>query len=294
MNQGASFRPSPELKAQRAISKAVGLLAELADWASRGEITIKHSSEPELGIIEEVLNISSAPDIETFFYSLGEALYQLRSSLDNFAFERAEASGVPIANPRTIYFPIVSDQTKWSERTRPLTTVSPQELSRWREIQPFTLAHPVESPLTILDRIQNGDKHRTPIVPQPLPATRGRVAFRLGEVLAHNEIDPTGMTIDFTESPELRDGEILARYRFGREVFILPESAADVTELSWFISDIPHGRVDLFLLIDALGSFIPEAFAFMRAGGRAPRHPVLVHTTGRDGTLKVFGRPELS
>lgn len=290
MSQGTSFRPSPELKAQRAIVKATGLLTELAAWASRGDIAVTYAVAPDRATLDEVLNVRSVPKVEIFFYELGEALYQLRSSLDNFAFERAEASGTPIKSPRDIYFPVVSDPTKWSARTKPLATVAPQELGRWKQLQPFTLAHPAGSPLSILDRLQIGDKHRTPLVPQPLPATHGNLSFRLGEPLPHSEVDPTGLKIEFTESPELRDGEVLTRYRFGREVFLFPDTAGVVADLSWFILDPPHGRVDLFLLIEALASFIPAAIAYMRSGGSAPDHPMLVHATGRDGQFQVFGR----
>jgi len=293
VSQGTSFRPSPELKAQRAITKAAGLLDELAAWTSRGDIAVTYVATPDRATLDEVLNVRSVPRVETFFYELGEALYQLRSSLDNFAFERAGASGSPIKNPRDVYFPVVSDPAKWSARTKPLATVAPQELDRWKQVQPFTLAHPAGSPLSVLDRLQIGDKHRTPLVPQPLPATQGNLSFRLGEPLPHSEVDPKGLTIEFTESPELRDGEVLARYRFGREVFLLKDTAGIVTDLSWFISDPPHGRVDLFILIDALASFVPASLAYMRSGGSVPAHPMLAHTTGRDGRFQIFGRPDV-
>ncbi len=290
MSHGASFRPSPELKAQRAISKAVDLLAELAAWTSLGDVAVSYVATPDEGALEEVLSVSSVPDVETFFYELGEALYQLRSSLDNFAFERAKANGVPVVNERDIYFPIVNDPAKWGGRIKPLAIVPPQELNRWKQLQPFALDDPTGSPLSILDRLQIGDKHRTPLVPQPLPATLANLSFRLGDVLPHSEVDPTGLRIDFTESPELRDGQVLARYRFGREVFLRSKTATVVTELNWFVSDLPHGRVDLVHLVEALSTYMPEAFSYMRTGGSVPMHPMLDHKTGRDGTFKVFGR----
>ena len=287
---GASFRPTPEQKAQRAIKKANAVLQELSDWTSRGDISIEHVLGREPGHLDAVLRLRSLPDTDTFLFEFGEALHQLRSSFDNFAFERAEASGMPIANPRSIYFPIVDDPAKWNASVKPLGSIPAAELDRWKQLQPFTLPVPDTSPLGVLGRVQIGDKHRTPVVPQPLPGTQGTLEFRLGEALTESGVGPADLQVDFTDSPELRDGEVVTRYRFGREVVLLPSTASEVANLAWFIADPPFGRVDIFQLTQALSEFVPRAFAFMRAGGKAIAQQPIAHSTGRDGTLRVFGR----
>ncbi len=268
---GSSFRPSPEQKAQRAIKKANVVLQELADWTSRGDIAVEYVVGTEPGHLEEILRLSSLPDTDTFLFEFGEALHQLRSSFDNFAFERAEASGTLIANPRTIYFPIVDAPAKWNASVKPLGSIPTVELDRWKQLQPFTLPVPEASPLGVLGRVQIGDKHRIPVVPQPLPGTQGNLAIRLGDALAESGVGPADLQIDFTESPELRDGEVLTRYRFGREVVLLPSTTAAVDNLAWFVFDPPFGRVDIFQFTQALSELSPRlcVHALRRHGNRA-------------------------
>ena len=101
---------------------------------------------------------------------VGDCLHNLRSSLDNLAYELAVAHhGGPLPHPyfKSSEFPIFKDPVKPKELKRKIGCIHPRAQGIIRSLQPYQ--HPRIfwlDPLWRLNQLNNVDKHRLPNVVQ--------------------------------------------------------------------------------------------------------------------------------
>jgi len=90
---------------------------------------------------------------------LGEVIHDLRSALDNVAWQLAVQNRGDGAVSRRTSFPICTSETEFDTgRTQArLEHIAPEHVGVIRDCQPFDPAHP----LARLARLSNTDKHRT-------------------------------------------------------------------------------------------------------------------------------------
>lgn len=113
--------------------------------------------------------ISELPN-ERWSVLVGEIAHDYRSALDQLVYGLSSINPPPtppahLNDPwRAISFPIVLDETHWSARCRDaLWAITPPRLrASFRGLQPFhRRQHPDRHPLAILNKLWNGDKHRS-------------------------------------------------------------------------------------------------------------------------------------
>jgi hypothetical protein len=100
---------------------------------------------------------------------MSECVHMLRSSLDNLIFSAARLKCDPPINPGAIAFPIVKNKNDYYDRTAKTREQIPDRAAEIVErVQPFRTSP--NSPLILLQRLSNDDKHRTPVVSVFVPA----------------------------------------------------------------------------------------------------------------------------
>lgn len=100
----------------------------------------------------------------------GDGVHSLRSSLDVLAYELCHLEGQSPENPKGVYFPIVEQDGKWSERTKYLGSIPGMLLDRIRQVQPWLASNPKTHVLTLINGLDNMNKHRSTIDLFALPA----------------------------------------------------------------------------------------------------------------------------
>jgi len=93
---------------------------------------------------------------------VSECLHHLRSALDNIAFALAKqhTPNLTKAQRRDAAFPITNTGKKWTEAASMIKAMSPAACTAIRTTQPLHDADPTQHPLSLLQRLQNQDKHR--------------------------------------------------------------------------------------------------------------------------------------
>ena len=116
-------------------------------------------------------SVDQRAPVEDWSVHIGEAVHNMRSSLDHLAWQLTiSASGDP-PDPlpkdwRRIEFPIFSTQAGWDGKVgwkRKIWGVSPQNRARIERLQPFCCgeATATRHPLWVLHELDNVDKHRS-------------------------------------------------------------------------------------------------------------------------------------
>lgn len=108
------------------------------------------------------------PTPETFGLIAGDAIHNLRSSLDHLAVGLANAGadkqGVVMTPEEvaTIQFPIVKAESEFVKQSKKLLYVDPQAIAYIKSVQPYVRlpANPERAPLRVLSDLDNADKHR--------------------------------------------------------------------------------------------------------------------------------------
>ncbi len=148
-----------------------------------------------------------APDFGLY---LGDAVHNLRSSLDHLIYQLAIAAGNPSVGDRT-QFPIYAVDTPKNRKRidRMIKPISPDAQSRIKALQPYERRplDPCVDPLWILSGLDNIDKHRLLLVAIPKFAT-------LNLTIGIDETDHSVTVSDDNIWNPLKHGTEPLRFRF--------------------------------------------------------------------------------
>lgn len=160
---GIEMSTWPNLKFARAVSLLRELQSRIETWSAGQPFeTDKVLSEDGL-VASVVLRVTRQAPVEEWALLLGDTVHNLRSALDGLVWELSHLDGQTPSNPRGLYFPIVSDESKWSNASRMLEHCPSEAVERIRLMQPFLIPDPGMSGLEVLAALSNQDKHRMPI-----------------------------------------------------------------------------------------------------------------------------------
>jgi len=158
-------------KLDRADAKILNLKKSIDDWCDDNILTLDSKLRPQrqgLNLTCNMQNISVP--IENWRLDFGEIIYTLRSTLDNLVFFFAKQHLDPPKKPRSIFFPIYTDENQFSKGANVIISQLPPEVSTLIEkIQPYhrekqnVEGAPEFDPLVSLNFLSNLDKHRMPI-----------------------------------------------------------------------------------------------------------------------------------
>ncbi|WP_142059519.1 hypothetical protein [Pseudarthrobacter sp. B4EP4b] len=165
------YESSGFVKLLRAAEHFHSLEAEVDYWNSNNRLlapTRQNVSDPS----ELEIFIPDTPKIPTLRWSnrFGDGVHNLRSSLDVLAYEMCHLDGKTPENPKGVYFPIVEQEAKWLERTRHLGSIPQTLLDRIKQVQPWHVADPKRHVLTLINGLDNLNKHRSTADLFTLPA----------------------------------------------------------------------------------------------------------------------------
>jgi hypothetical protein len=145
--------------------------AEVREWRERHTHRYESHFDRESG--KQIVRIRFPEPVPTEFrLIIGDCLHNLRSALDNLAYELAVSehgsSPLPGRHERRSEFPIFGKR-KWSvrERREKIGCINPRAQAIIQRLQPYRRGDKYASdPLWMLNELNNMDKHRVPVVTQ--------------------------------------------------------------------------------------------------------------------------------
>lgn len=153
-------------KIERSQVNYVDLNRDASRWAmAAGEtptVTTVKETDPETGAITfRVVSVPDAPSVR-WGTMLGDAIHNLRSALDHLAFALADLDSPNRGEDRITQFPITRTLEQF-EATPRLRFLSDHHRAMVKREQPWVVSpppHVADHPLSILEELDNADKHR--------------------------------------------------------------------------------------------------------------------------------------
>lgn len=262
---GIDIAPWPEQKLVRGISH-LGAISEVASaWDAGAHVWADLTLSQDHHFIDAVLRTNATPPIEEMALRLGDALHNFRSALDALTWALCHLDNKKPSNPRSIYFPCVTDERKWTATARTLSSMPSEFLDRIRQVQPFAMGG-AGNALRLLVELSNQDKHRGMITARANPS-KFRVGVNTGGATgSRNGID-NGMRIEMLNI----DGRLENGAPFVRIETSVPVTLARLREpigLDYVVSangadyslgDVQRGLIDLQrLMIFVCEGFLPQ------------------------------------
>ncbi|NII52112.1 hypothetical protein [Frigoribacterium endophyticum] len=217
--EGIDVSPWPSMKLNRANELLATLFGQVGVWNASRSFMAPVQVSVDRQYVELLAPRGSRPPADEWALALGDAVHNARSALDGLVWDLAHLDGGTPKRPRSLAFPIVSDERKWREAVdRNLSGVSDIFVERIKAVQPFL--HPQEdgvaSWLHVLSELDNADKHRGLIVAVPIINALSIEGMSLQLDMASAE--QQGSFRVENRFDELPDGEPLARLSFGRSI----------------------------------------------------------------------------
>lgn len=202
-------------RVERAQRIGAELAQEMEKWPSRSPWGVDPEIAEDRRSWTLRLRVREQPPLDEWGLRFGEAIHQLRSSLDNLAVTVAKASGVTdVRQLKSIQFPISSSQKDWAKDKSRIKYLPQAVGAAIEAVQPFQrLEHGGslgEDLLVILRDLSNQDKHHLQVKPTLENVSLGHmpgVEFET-EADAAMSIPPD---IEFFVA-NFEDGELLLRH----------------------------------------------------------------------------------
>lgn len=155
-------------RVQRANALSEQLSKSIDVWTSAQSFTPAPQIAPDRLSWELTVEVSEPP-LDDWSSLYGDAIHNLRSTLDNLAWGLTSASGREPTHPKRVAFPIVDRSGAWKKQSQCIAELPAAARSAIRNIQPFQRrgidGTPHQDPLLLLKRLSNTDKHRVAIGP---------------------------------------------------------------------------------------------------------------------------------
>jgi hypothetical protein len=140
----------------------------IADWASAHKIKSHGGDISEDRLHWEVRLDDSvvSPPLDEWALVLGDAVHNLRSSLDVLIWSCTDEASLTAEQARHVAFPVNDKAGGWSKTvTRCMPTVPADVVERVRQVQPFNRppSDPDNDALQLVTELDNQDKHRMPL-----------------------------------------------------------------------------------------------------------------------------------
>ena len=241
----------------------LGAVSEVAGaWDAGGHVWVDLSLSEDRFFIDAVLRVNATPPYEEMALRLGDALHNFRSALDSLAWSLCHLDGVSPKRPRSIYFPCVTEEDKWPEASRDLSSMPGDFLERIRLVQPFA-AGAEGSPLRLLVELSNQDKHRG-MVSARASASNLRVGVHTGGAAGTRNGITNGMRMEMLHpGGALVDGKPFARIETSVPVDLLHfrepvglEYVVETAAQDYALGDVQRGLIE----IQRLMIFVCEGF----------------------------------
>ncbi|MER7249816.1 hypothetical protein [Kribbella sp. NPDC000426] len=159
---GINFTTWPDLKWSRGNSHLALLQSKFAEWHSSAPVSVDGVLREDLLGIDLVARVPRGIPKHEWSLDLGDALHNLRSAFDAMAWGMAHFNDTEPARPRSVSFPICTEQKQWEKALNDwVGDIRPEFQERLRIMQPFTyMPSGSVSVLSMLHDLDIQDKHR--------------------------------------------------------------------------------------------------------------------------------------
>lgn len=216
--EGQDIPPDPSLRVARAEQHFTDLEARVALWNVANPLICPVELAEDRKLIRFLRpGLAQFPPLMEWTAILGDAVHNLRAALDVLCWHLAHLDGGNPDDPRTIAFPVVSDELKWARTASKLSTIPEELLARIRDAQPFSRPNPNPNKglhvLEALTELDNWHKHR----------------FTLSSTTALGGLDLTGFSLKVPPAEEHYGGTSVV---FSKDILALAEGEP-VATMSW-------------------------------------------------------------
>ncbi|WP_308465637.1 hypothetical protein [Rathayibacter soli] len=159
---GVNFTTWPNLKWSRGNSHVALLQSKFGEWHASAPVSIDAVlREDRLGI-DLVARVPKGIPKHDWSLDLGDALHNLRNAFDAVAWGMAHFNDVQPTRPKSVYFPICTEEKQWKKALNDwVSEIPPEFQERLRIMQPFTyVTSEGVSVLSMLHDLDIQDKHR--------------------------------------------------------------------------------------------------------------------------------------
>lgn len=135
---------------------------------------VRREKDPQTGECVWYAQASIPPPLPLRLH-IGECIHNLRATLDNIMWELGRAVRDP--PPDNLDFPVCWTEQKWRDASAKLAAIPMIAHDVVRRAQPYPTPEPdrAETPLYVLNRLWNEDKHRAPAIVLAVATGRARV-----------------------------------------------------------------------------------------------------------------------
>lgn len=148
-----------EQKWVRGISHLRSVEDLIAGYGAAGNVWLDHELSEDRFSVMSILRVVAMPPLEQMSLCLGDAVHNFRSALDSLAWALCHLGGRSPEKPRQVSFPCEFEKSQWKSHEKNLSSMPPIFLERIKSVQPFSIDDAF-SPLELLSKLSNQDKHR--------------------------------------------------------------------------------------------------------------------------------------
>lgn len=149
-----------EMKWVRGLAHLNDLQDRMLLWDAAGHVWADLTLDDTRKHVGSVLRVDALPPLSEMSLLLGDAVHNMRSSLDGLAWELCHLEGKSPAHPKQIYFPAAMNEAEWRKAAANLASMPPSYLERIRQAQPYLATPPTSALVAVLAGMSNRDKHR--------------------------------------------------------------------------------------------------------------------------------------
>lgn len=159
---GINFTTWADLKWSRGSSHVALLQAKFVEWHASAPVSLDAVLRDDRLGIDLVARAPKGVPKHDWALDVGDALHNLRSAFDAVPWGMAHFKGAEPTRPRSVHFPICTDEKQWKRALDDwVSEIDPELQERLRVMQPFTYMQPgAVSVLSMLHELDIQDKHR--------------------------------------------------------------------------------------------------------------------------------------
>lgn len=187
------------------------LAADITAWLAKNPIRLESSIADDRLSWQLALVIDPAAPLDDWGFVFGDAIHDLRSTLNTLLSRIAIASGATAKEQLAVQFPTARDASEWKNQQRWIAMLPQEVQTAIESVQPFQRpgfdGSPAENdPLAVLTSFNNQDKHRLELSPSVTPAELGH------EFSVEFEDGPTGSLPPRVEiNGDMTSGSVILR-----------------------------------------------------------------------------------
>lgn len=216
---GVNFTTWPDLKWSRGNSHVALLQSKFGEWHASAPVSVDAVLREDALGIDLIARVPKGIPKHEWSLDLGDALHNLRSAFDAMAWGMAHFNDTQPARPKSVYFPICTDERQWEKALSAwVSDIDPELQERLRIVQPFTYAPAGGvSVLSMLHDLDVQDKHR-----EMLTVSADIHGINLAGSFEYEDHDSSAVPrVDMRSDVKFGDGAVLGTIHAGAPIHLV-------------------------------------------------------------------------